>query len=433
MTLDWAPIVILVGLVVLLALGIEVAIAMGLMAAIGLVFFLDKSLGQFAFTAFDSMNSFTLTAVPLFVFMGALFAHTGTITRLFVGSEKLIGNVPGSLASSVIIANAAFGAMSGSSLAATATFGKIAYPDLEKMGYNHRLSLGAIVVGGTLSVLIPPSIILVVYGGWMSVSVARLFAAGLIPGFVLAALLVLTVTIIVKLNPGHAPQTLKFTFRERLEAIRDIGPFIIVIALILGSVFAGIMTPTESAALGAFLSIAMALAYRRMSWRALKESMYSAVSITAMIAFVVFTAKMLSLVFQFMGVTEVFTDFMLGLPFGKFGMVVIICVLFILLGCFFDAFAMLVLTLPFVAPLLHNLGLDLIWFGILYVLLSQIGLITPPFGLNLFVLQSVLPQFNLITIFRGALPFLIPVVIVIGLLIAFPDFALWLPRVLYAR
>jgi tripartite ATP-independent transporter DctM subunit len=431
MTVEWAPFVLLGGLIVLLALGIEVAIAMGVVAAIGLIFVVDKSLGQFAFTAFDSMNSFTLTAVPLFVFMGSLFAHTGTINQLFRGAEKLIGNLPGSLASAVIIANAAFGAMSGSSLAATATFGKIAYPDLERMGYSPHLSLGAIVVGGTLSVLIPPSIILVVYGGWLSVSVARLFAAGMLPGLAMAVLLVTTVTIIAKLDPKQAKGKTIYSWRERLSATKDIAPFVIIIGLILGTVFAGIMTPTESAALGALLSIIMALIYRRMTMAALKESMLTAVNITAMLAFVVFTAKMLSLVFQLTGVTTAFAEFMLALPFGKFGILLILCVMFIILGCFFDAFAMLVLTLPFVAPLLHDLGLNLTWFGILYVVLAQIGLVTPPFGLNLFVLHNVLPQFSLLTIFRGALPFLIPLFIIVALLIAFPEFALWLPGKIY--
>ena len=431
MSLGLMSLILLGGLVLLLALGTEIGVAMAIMAATGMLFFVNVSLDQFAPTAFNVMNSFALTAVPLFVFMGALFANTGTIRSLFQGTEKFVGRLPGSMASAIIGANAIFGAMSGSSLAATATFGKIAYPEMERAGYDPRLALGAIVVSGTLSVLIPPSIIMVVYGAWLEVSVARLFAAGLIPGIILAALLMLTVTVLVKCNPSLAPKPRKFTWRERLGAIKEIGPFIGVIALVLGTIFAGIMTPTESAALGAFLSIILALAYRRMSFTALKESMWTAVTISAMTAFVVFTAKMLGHVFQFLGMTGAFATFMLGLNFDKFGMLVIISIMFILMGCFFDAFSMLVLTLPFMVPLITNLGIDFIWFGIFYVVLAQIGLITPPFGLNLFVLNNVVPQFDIITIFRGALPFLIPVLILIVILIAFPEIALWLPSILY--
>ena len=433
MSLEVMSLILLGGLVLLLAFGVEIAVAMGIMAAVGLLVFVQRpaALGQFPFAAFHSMNSFVLTAIPLFVFMGALFANTGTIGSLFRGVEKLIGNLPGSIASAVIGANAVFGAMSGSSLAATATFGKIAYPDMERLGYKPSLALGAIVVSGTLSVLIPPSILLLVYGGWLNVSVVQLFAGGFIPGIILASLLILTVVVLVKLNPSLAPKPPEFTWRERLGAIKEIGPFVGVIVLVLGTIFTGIMTPTESSALGVLLSIILTLAYRRMSFSALKESMWTAVTVSAMLAFILFTAKMLSMVFQYIGLTEAFSAIMLNLPFGKYGILAILCVMFIILGCFFDAVSMLVLTLPFVAPLISDLGFSLIWFGVVYIVLAQIGLITPPLGLNLFVLHNVVPQHDILTIFRSALPFLISLLILIVILIAFPEVVLWLPSVLY--
>ncbi|MDP2931857.1 MAG: TRAP transporter large permease [Chloroflexota bacterium] len=431
MNLELASIVLLGSLLLLLALGVEIAVSMGIVATIGLVFFVHKSIGEFAYAAWGYMNSFTLTAVPLFVFMGAVFSNTGTITALFRGAERLIGFLPGGIASSVLGANAIFGAICGSSVAAAATFGKIAYPEMERLGYDPRLSLGSIAVGGTLSVLIPPSVIMIFYGSWEQVSVARLFAAGLIPGVLLAMLLIATVVIMVMLNRSLAPRSMKYTWKDRLIALKEIGPFAVVIVLILGVIFGGIMTPTEGASMGAAISIIFAAAYRKMTFQALKASMWSAMKITAMIAYVAFTASVLGMVFQYLGLTDAFSAFMTALPLGKYGIFAIICVMYLILGCFFDSFSMLVLTLPFISPIIRSLGFDAVWFGIVYVVLAEIGLVTPPFGLNLFVLNSVVPQHGVMTIARGALPFLLPLGVLIVLLTIYPQIALWLPGVLY--
>jgi C4-dicarboxylate transporter, DctM subunit len=424
-------IILLCGLIFLLAIGIEIAPAMGIVAACGLMFFLGQPLDYFPRAAFEIMNNFTFTAIPLFVFMGAILSSTGIIGSLFRGTEKIIGFLPGSMFSSVIVANAIFGAISGSSLAAVATFGKICFPEMKKLGYDVRLSLGAIAISGTLSVLIPPSVILIVYAGWQDVSVARLFAGGIIPGALMAFLLVITITVIVLLNRDLAPKMSVATTRERFEAILHVLPYLGVIVLVLGTIFGGIMTPTESAALGAFLSLVLAILYRKLTFHSFKESMWTAVSITSMIAFLLFTARMLGQVFQFIGLTEAFSDFMIGLPLGKYGLLTAICMMYLVLGCFFDALSMLVLTLPFVSPIINDLGFDKIWFGVLYVVLAEIGLVTPPYGLNLFVLNGVVPQYEIITIFRGVLPFLIPTVFLVLIVIFFPEIVLWLPGVLY--
>ncbi len=423
--------ILLGGLVLLLAFGVEIAPAMGIMAGLGLILFVRQPWDYFPRAAFEIMNSFTFTAIPLFVFMGAIYSNTGIIGSLFQGAEKMFGTLPGSLASAVIVANAIFGAISGSSLAAVATFGKICFPEMEKAGYDAKLSLGSIAISGTLSVLIPPSVILIVYGGWQDVSVARLFAGGVIPGIILATLFILTVTTMVIRNPNLARTKPGFTLRERLRALLDLLPFLGVIVLVLGTIFGGIMTPTESASLGAFLSLVLAFLYRRMTFRALKESMWTAVTITSMIAFVLFTARMLGQVFQYIGLTEAFSDFMMGLPLSKYTLFAVICVMYLILGCFFDALSMLVLTLPFVAPIIKNLGFDLIWFGVTYVVLAEIGLVTPPYGLNLFVLKGVVPKYEITTIFLGTLPFLIPTLILVALLVMFPELVLWFPSVLY--
>jgi C4-dicarboxylate transporter DctM subunit len=431
MSLALMSIILLGGLILLLAIGVEIAAAMGVVAAFGMLVFVGHSLDYFPRAAFEIMNNFTFTAIPLFVFMGAIFSNTGIIGNLFRGAEKIFGNLPGSMASSVIVANAIFGAISGSSLAAVATFGKICFPEMEKSGYDVKLSLGAIAISGTLSVLIPPSVILIVYAGWQDVSVARLFAGGIVPGVILASLFVLTITLRVMVNRKLAPVVARAGFGERIKAILDLLPFLFIIFLVLGTIFSGIMTPTESAALGAFLSLVMSFIYRRLTWKDVVNSAWTAVGITSMIAFVLFAARLLGQVFQFIGLTEAFAGFMTNLPLSKYAILTVICAMYLVLGCFFDALSMLVLTLPFVAPIINELGFDRIWFGVLYVVLAEIGLVTPPYGLNLFVLNGVVPQYEITTIFMGTLPLLIPTLILVVLVVLFPDLVLWLPGIIY--
>jgi C4-dicarboxylate transporter, DctM subunit len=431
MSLESMSLMLLFGLVIMLAAGIEIFVAMGLTAGIGLWLFVGDTFQQFASSGWTLVNSFTMTCVPFFIFMGSIFSKTGVIKGLFLAADKWIGFVPGGLACSVLGANAVFGAMSGSSVAATATFGKIAYPQMEKLGYDAKLSLGSIAIGGSLSVLIPPSIVLVVYGGWQELSVARLFAAGVIPGFLLSILLMLIIIIRVKFDRTLAPKAKKVSWSEKISAVFQILPFFGVILIVLGSIFAGIMTPTESAAMGALLSILLTLAYRRLTFNAVKESMLEAVKITTMICFVMFTARVLGQVFQYIGLTETFATFMLQLPFGRYGIFTCICIMYIILGMFFDSFSMMLLTLPFVTPILSDLGFDLVWFGVVFVILAEIGLVTPPFGLNLFVLQGVVPKHDLLVIARGTLPFVLPALVLVVLLTLFPQLVLWLPSMLY--
>ena len=432
MSIELVGVILIGGLLLLLALGVEIAIAMGVMASLGFIFIIGKPQIQIPWTAWLTMNSFNLLAMSLFIFMGTMFANTGVVRSLFAGADKWIGGLPGGLASSVIGASAIFGAMSGSSIAAAATFSVITFPEMEKRGYNPKLAFGSIAVGGTLSVLIPPSIILIVYGAWEEQSIAQLFAAAMIPGIILAGLLILTVVIMVLLNPSLAPKSPAVPWREKLIALKDVLPWIGIILLILGVIFGGIMTPTESSSLGAFLSIVVALAYRRMSYKALKASFLTAVKVTAMIAFVMFTARLLGFVFHDAGLTEAFESLILGLPFGRYGTLAIICVMYLIMGMFFGAIEMMVLTLPFIMPIMFAFGFHPIWWGVTYVILAEIGLVTPPFGLNLFTIHSVIPRYSILTIAAGSLPFLIPMLLMVVILIAFPDLALWLPRILYA-
>jgi len=423
-------VLLIAGLLILLGLGVEIAVGMGIIASVSLLI-LDKPLIQIAWSAWESLNSFTLLAMPLFIFMGSVFSGSGAVQALFGALDKWIGFLPGGLASVVIAANAVFGAISGSSVAAAATFSLIAYPEMEKRGYSPKLSIGSIAVGGTLSVLVPPSLILIVYGSWENQSVARLFAAAMVPGLILSLLLLITVIIWVKINPGLAPRPPRFTWKERILSIKQLLPWLSVVITVMGSIFGGLMTPTEAAALGAVLALVVAWGYGNLTYKVVQDSFLTAVRVTAMIGFIIFAARLLSFGFQDMGVTQRLSAYILGLGLGKYGIMIFLVVLYLILGMFFDSMAMMLLTLPFVMPVLTNLGYDPIWWGVTFVVLAEIGLITPPFGLNLFTIHGVLPKFSVVFIARSSLPLLGTMLLMVWILIFFPRLALWLPKVLY--
>ena len=430
MSPEWITFLLIAGLLILLGLGVEIAVGMGIIACVSLLI-LDKPLIQIAWSAWESLNSFTLLAMPLFIFMGAVFSGSGAVQALFGALDKWVGFLPGGLASVVIAANAVFGAISGSSVAAAATFSLIAYPEMEKRNYAPKLAIGSIAVGGTLSVLVPPSLILIVYGSWENQSVARLFAAAMVPGLILSLLLLLTVIIWVKINPALAPRPPKFTWKERILAVKQLLPWLAVIITVMGSIFGGLMTPTEASALGAVLSLVVAWGYGNLSYQVVKNSFLTGVRVTAMIGFIIFAARLLSFGFQDMGVTQKMSSAILSLGLGKYGIMLFLVVLYLTLGMFFDSMAMMLLTLPFVMPVLTNLGYDPIWWGVTFVVLAEIGLITPPFGLNLFTIHGVLPRFSVVFIAKSSLPLLGSMMIMVWLLIFFPKLALWLPKVLY--
>ncbi len=317
------------GLLVLLALGVEIGVAMGVAACAGLVCAVDKPIVQMAWTAWESLNSFTLLAMPLFIFMGAVFSGSGAVNLLFGALDKWLGWLPGGLASVVVAANGVFGAISGSSVAAAATFSMIAYPEMEKRGYDPKLSIGAIAVGGTLSVLVPPSLILIVYGSWENVTVARLFAAALIPGMVLMLLLMATVIAMVKLRPELAPRSQPASWAERVKAIKDMIPWLVVIVVVMGSIFGGLMTPTEASALGAIMALGIAWYYDTLTYAMVRNSLLSAVKVSAMIAFIIFAARLLSFVLQDLGATAKVSSAVLDMGFGKYWTMLAIVILYL--------------------------------------------------------------------------------------------------------
>ena len=419
-------------LVVMLASGLEIALSLAIVAATGMVLFLQQSLPltNMARTAWAALDSFVYIAVPLFVFMGSILGNTGVAEKLFYAVEKWVGRLPGGLADTVIVGQAIFAAMSGSSLAATATFGKMAVPSMVARGYAPRLSLGAVAAGAILAPLIPPSILMIVYGAWQGVSIVRLFAAGVIPGFMLAALYVATIVIWVKIRPEIAPPAPPVSWTDRIMAIVRLLPFVALIVGVLGVIFGGVMTPSEASAMGAFLALVLSLAYRQLTMSVFQKSLLDAVKVTSFAFFILFGATVLSQLLNATGIIPMVRDFVIGLGLGRYGILALFLVMYLIMGCFFESWSMLFITFPLVMPIILASGISPVWWGVVYMMAGEQSLVTPPFGLGLFVLHNVLPQYSIWTIAAGSLPFLIPIYINIAILAAFPQLVDIVPRLL---
>lgn len=428
------PVIFLVltiaALMVLLFSGLEIAWAVGVVAAAGLIGFTGQPIDQLAAATWSSLNSFTLTAMPLFILMGNILGNSGVHERLFNAIDKWVGHLPGGLVCSVIFGNAIFAAMSGSTIAATATFGKIAFPVMEKRRYDPALGLGAIASSSILAPLIPPSILMIIYGAWQGISIVDLLAAGVVPGLTLTALFILTVAARVVIRPDLAPRQPKPPLAERLRSSWDILPFALLIFGVLGAIFGGIMTPTEAAALGSALAMLLALLFKRMTVAILRQSLVETLKVTSFSLFIMAMASVMSHTLNSAGIIPLVKSYVAALAVGKYTVILMFFAMYLLMGCFFDSWSMLFLTFPFVMPILSDLGVNPIWWGVIYVMAGEQSTITPPFGLSLFVLRSVVPQHPMGTAVRGALPFMLPIYLNIALCIAFPQMALWLPSLI---
>ena len=427
MDLWLAMLLLIFVMLVLLFAGVEIAVVLGMTGLIGCIFIIQHPATESARLTWDMLNSYVLTAVPLFIFMGSVFVRSGVANRLFTGAMKLAGWLPGGLYCSIVVACSIFAAISGSSPATAATIGTIAIPEMERRGFNMTMTMGTVAAGGTLGILIPPSINMIVYASWETISVLDLFAAGISTGVTLAALFIIGIVVVSRLKPSLAPKIPQFTFKERLTAAIDIAPFAIVIVLILGIIFAGVVTPTEAAAMGAFLSMLVALIYRRLSFKLLKECAMETLVLTCMIMFIVAAAQIVAFVLHYQRLGVLLVDVLMSAHLSRYFVLAIIIMMYLILGMFLEPMSMMLMTLPIVVPIMEAFGFDLVWFGVVLVLVSEAGMITPPVGMNLYILQGVAPKYGILQVSKGAAPFLIPIIAVVVLLAAFPQIALWLP------
>jgi C4-dicarboxylate transporter, DctM subunit len=385
---------------------------------------------QVAQTTFGAGIDYELSVVPLFILMGNFVARAGMSRELFRAAYAFIGHWKGGLAMSTIVACAGFGSICGSSIATAATMSRVAYPQMKALGYSDKLASASIAAGGTLGILIPPSTIMVIYGIITETNIGRLFAAGVVPGLLAVALLCVAVRWVVWRDPKAGPAGERATWGERIAALKGIWGVIVLFTISIGGIYAGIFTATEGAGIGAFGAFLFALARRALTWRVLREILLESARTTSMLFVILIGALVFANYINFTSLPGDLMGFVEQFSLHPMLVVMAICALYVVLGTAMEELSMILLTVPVFFPLIVALGLDPVWFGILIVVVVEIGLISPPVGMNLFVLSSLLPQVSTPTLFRGVLPFVAADVVRLFILAGFPAISLWLPSVL---
>lgn len=387
----------------------------------------DASLNLIAKDIFSVFGSYNLTVIPLFVFMGQLAYHSGISTRLFDAAYKWMGHVPGGLAIATIGACAGFAAICGSTNATAATMAATTLPEMKRYDYKPELATGVVAAGGSLGILIPPSVIFIVYGIMTEQSIGKLFVAGLLPGVLLTILFILAIVIWTRLKPDLGPPGPETTFREKMASLFGIAETILLFLLVMGGLFAGFFTPTEAGAVGAFGTLMLAVMRRTLSWKGFVTSLFETTRSSCMILVIVAGATIFG---HFLAISRIPFDtanWISSLQLPPYAIMLMIILLYLMGGCFIDSLALIMLTVPIFYPVVIHLGYDPLWFGVIIVLITQIGVITPPVGINVYVVSGVARDVPLQVIFRGVIPLLIALIIGTFLLIPFPQIALFLP------
>jgi tripartite ATP-independent transporter DctM subunit len=412
----------------LISLSVPIAAVMGILAlALAALYSpmpLYLAIGDIFWT--NSID-FILIAVPLFILMGEILLRAGIAERMYGALSHWISWLPGGLMHSNIGASTLFAATSGSSIATAATVGTVAMPQIAKKGYNPSLFMGTLAAGGTLGILIPPSINMIVYALLTDTSVPKLYLAGFLPGAILAGLFMLTVLIACLIRPSWGGKPEHSTWAMRLRSLPDLVPPIGIFGVVVGSIYAGLATPTEAASLGVIASLALAAWNGSLRIEMLRLAIESTMRTTAMVMLIVFAAVFLNFVLAVVGLTDLLAGFINGLGLSPMQTMIVIVIAFMILGCFMEAFSLLLIATPLLAPIVAGLGFDLVWFGILMMLMLETALITPPIGVNLYVIQGVRGKGSINDVIIGSLPFLAALMVMIALLLAFPQIALWLP------
>jgi tripartite ATP-independent transporter DctM subunit len=415
---------------VLLMLGLPVAFSLGLVGAAGLFVLGGLPLvGGFLSTEpYSNVASFTLVVIPMFVLMGELAVAAGMAQQAYSAARAWFGRLPGGLMMAAIGASTIFAAVSGSSVAATTTIGRVSIAEMRRYGYDGGMAAGAVAVAGTLSALIPPSAILVFYALITDQSISRMLMAGIGPGLLSATLFILVAYLMARWFPQLSPvMSERVSWRQRLSTLSLTAPFGALVLVVLGGIYSGLVTVTEAASLGALAALGLLALSRRLSWPSLRQALDSTARISCMIFLIIIGGVIFSRFLAFSGIPFALIDFIHGLEVAPLVVVIVMLLILTLLGMFIDPVGMIMLTLPFFYPIIKDLGLDPVWFGVLIVLQAELGVITPPIGIHLFVVKQIAPDVPLLAIIRGIVPFMLCQFAVVALVVAFPEIALWLP------
>ncbi|MED4582804.1 TRAP transporter large permease [Brevibacillus choshinensis] len=430
MELEIVGLIGLIVMFVLMFLRVPIAVSMAVPAFMGVLYLRDGIVLDTVIKTivWDHSFSYSLTTIPMFVLMGELLFVSGISNELFTAFRHWFGRVRGGLAMGTIGASAIFAAASGSSIATTGTMGVIASKEMVNAGYNKALSGGAIVAGGSLGILIPPSTVFIIYGMMTEQSIGKLLIAGILPGILLTVLYILTVYFSVLINPSLAQKGEGTSWKERFLSVRHIGWVIILFAIVIGGMYIGWFSPTEAAGVGAFGAFLIALIRRKLGWQNFIESLSRTLRTTGFLFAIMLAAFILNYFLAITRLPMALAELLNGLHVSAGLIFTLIIIMYILLGAVMDTMAMIVVTIPIILPIIHALDFDLIWFGVIIVIVVEMALMTPPIGMSCFFLNGVAPELSLADIFKGSMRFLIPILVLILLLYFFPSIALYLPE-----
>jgi tripartite ATP-independent transporter DctM subunit len=429
MNTDLIAVVGFLALFALMLLRVPVGMAMGLVGITGYSWIAGagpalKLVGQ---TSMRTVTDYTFGVIPMFMLMGAFVSVSGVSRELFKAANAMIGHLRGGLGVATVLACGGFAAISGSSVATAATFSGVAYPEMRRFGYPQSFSTGVIAAGGTLGAMLPPSTVLAVYAILTQQDIGKLFMAGVIPGLIAILLYVTTVMIIVRVRPEWLPRGEARSWGERLAELKNVWSALVLFIFVIGGLYGGFFTPTEAGGVGASGAFLLGLARGKLDRAKIKEALLAATRTAAAVFTVLIGALMFGYFLTITQVPQKLTDFLAHLGVGPYGVLLLILLMYLVLGCLMDAMAMIILTVPIIFPIVTHMGFDPIWFGIIIVMTVELGLITPPVGMNVFVIKSVVPEASFSTIFRGVSPFVATDILRLGILVSFPILALWLP------
>jgi tripartite ATP-independent transporter DctM subunit len=422
----------LLAMLILAFARVPLAIAMGLVGFAGLWWMrgLNPALASVTSTVYEAGFEYTLSVVPLFILMGNFVTRAGMSRELYRAAYTLVGHFRGGLGMATVMACAGFGSVCGSSIATAATMTKVAYPSMKDHGYSGQLAAGAIAAGGTLGILIPPSTILVIYGLVTETSIGKLFAAGMVPGLLAVCMMCLTISLITWRDPSSGPAADRSSWAERFDALKDVWAVAVLFVLVMGGIYGGVFTTTEGAGIGAFGAFIIALLRRSLNVSVTLDILVESARTTGMLFMILVGALVFANFVNFTTLPSDLKNLVSTHNISPLAVMLAICAIYIILGAAMEELSMVLLTLPVFFPLVVSLGFDPVWFGIIIVLVVMIGLISPPVGMNMFVVRNMLPELSTATIFRGVMPFVCTLIVVLALLVAFPEIALFLPQAL---
>ena len=436
MSIETMTVILIVSMIVLIMLGVPVAFALGGMVVFFSLFWWGPaSLYAIISTTYHNLYSFVMIAIPLFVLMANILQNSGVADDLYTAMHRWFGPLRGGLAMGTVTMSTVFAAMSGVSSAGVITMGTLALPPMLKRGYDKRIATGCIMAGGALGQLIPPSVILIIYGLFAQESIGRLFLGGVVPGFLLATLFITYIGISCYLDPKKGPPLPpeeRVGWSEKIVSLKGVILPILIVLMVLGSIFTGVATPSEAASVGTVGAIISAAIYRRLTIRALLKSAKDALIVSGIVLWIVIAATCLASVYNAIGAPEFVKGILLRLPGEQWGVLVAMQLIFFVLGCFLDAVGILMVTGPLFIPVASMLGFDLVWFGVLWAINMECAFLTPPFGMNLFLMRGIAPaEVTMIDIYRAVIPFVILDLVGLTLAIIFPQLVLWLPNLVF--